>query len=299
MDNINMQAESMETTADVQVTIGTETDVFDTGWDGDDLTDGGEDEFDMSEANGVEAEADQQEADSTEASEANKADTETPEQTEEPKDEAADQRFVLKHLDEVKEVDREEVIALAQKGMDYDRKVSKLTETIEDYEEFLKELADVNSLTIPQLMDRTRARMYQKSEAEANRTVSEADALLKVQTDRQNKLEARKQAAAQAEQEAEQQKQAEQEQKQNADIQRFVTNYPDVKAEDIPQSVWDDFKKSGDLTAAYARYEKAELQKQISILKQNEENRNRSTGSRKSAGAAAAKDPFDSAWDSF
>lgn len=38
----------------------------------------------------------------------------------------ADQSFQLKHMDEVRTVGREEVIALAQKGLDYDRIRGKL-----------------------------------------------------------------------------------------------------------------------------------------------------------------------------
>lgn len=40
----------------------------------------------------------------------------------------ADERFTLKHLDEVKTVGREEIIVLAQKGLDYDRIRAKVNE---------------------------------------------------------------------------------------------------------------------------------------------------------------------------
>lgn len=291
-------ADSMETTETAAVTTDADFGAFDNEWDGDGQTASDEDEgFDMDEADGEEADADQQEADNAADTQAeDTAETaDNKEQTEAKKEEAADQRFTLKHLDEVREVSRDEVIALAQKGMDYDRKTGKLTEKIEEYEAFLKELAEPAGLDIEQLMDATRARVYKDKEARAGREVSDTDALLKVQRDRANR---QKNKEIEAETTAKQQKDDAEKQR-SAMFSRFVEIYPEVKATDIPQSVWAEVNKTGNLVEAYARYENKQLRDKVAILEQNAKNASRSTGSRKSAGAAKVKDPFDAVWDSF
>lgn len=82
-------------------------------------------------------------------------------------------------------------------------------------------------------------------------------------------------------------------------LNRFAMARPDVKAENIPGEVWQEFRSSGDLLGAYTRYENAQLRQRISALEQNQRNRERSAGSRRTAGAAQLKDIFDAAWDAF
>lgn len=293
-----VQAETMETTEITEGTPEADFDAFDSEWDGDGQTANDDDEgFDMAEADGEEADADQQEADDAADTQAeDTADTaEQQEQTEEQKNEAADQRFTLKHLDDVRDYSREEVIALAQKGLDYDRKTGKLNEKIDEYEAFLKELAEPAGLDIEQLMDSTRARLFKAKEAKEGREISDTDALLKVQKDRASRQRTKE---IEAENAAQQQKNAA-EQQRNAMLNRFIEVYPEVKATDIPASVWAEVNKTGNLVEAYAKYENQQLREKVATLEQNAKNAARSTGSRKSAGAPKAKDPFDEAWDSF
>lgn len=302
MDSEAMQAETMENTAAAEVTTDAALDAFDADWDSDGLTAAEEDGFEMADAAEETAEADQQTAgDAENATEAETPDTETEtEPTEERQSKAEDQRFVLKHLDETRILDltkpeqREEASTLMQKGMDYDRKTGLLTARIDDYEEFFKDLMP-EGLTIEQFMDITRARMYKSAEAKEGREISESNALLKIQKDRAEKKAAAK-AAAKREAET---KEAETNRKSAESIQRFVAEYPGVKADDIPQTVWEEAKKDGDLLGAYTRFELKKLKAENEALKQNEKNKARSTGSRKTEGAAAAKDPFDAAWDAF
>lgn len=285
-----MQTEFAEATEDTEVTTEVDLSAFDDGWD----DDGQPNSFDSAEeeaeeVTGEEAEADQQEAETAEASD----NTEEPEQTEEPKDVAADQRFTLKHLDEVKEVGRDEVITLAQKGMDYDRKVPKLNAKIAEYEEFLNELAAPGKLTIEQLIDSTRARLLQKKKMDEGEDISEADAIFEVQRAREEKSRAK---------EGPEKTEVPEEKPQETtpvEVKRFMEVYPNVKAEDIPQSVWDDVKRTGDLLGAYTRYENAELKRRMTALETNKKNEERSTGSRKTAGSAKARDAFDEGWDSI
>ena len=296
--NENYQAESMENTEIAEGTPEVNLDAFDAGWDGDGFSTNSKSELEnKEEAPEEEAEADQQEAEITvdnskadDAADPGKAQVET-----EAEREKADQLFTLKHLDETREVSRDEVIALAQKGMDYDRKTGKLNDKIAEYEDFLNELTKDSGLNIPQFMDSVRARMYVEAEKKAGRTVSEAEALLRIQQSRAEKQQKAEEATRLAEQ---QQKETEKKQAENA-VARFMAAYPDVKPTDIPQSVWIESRKTGDLLSAYVRHENTTLKKRLEALETNNKNAQRSTGSRKSAGSAKAKDEFDEGWDNI
>lgn len=301
--NENYQADFVEETEDVELTSEATEAAIEDDWYSDGVAERPKAEETADEASDETQEADQQteevvaENDTPPAEEQEAQQTE--EQTEAAKEETADQRFVLKHLDEVREVSREEVIALAQKGMDYDRKTQKLSDTIAEYEAFLDEIAAPAGLNRTQLMDSIRARALVASEAEAGRTITETEALFRVQQSRADK----KRVAEEEAQAESQRKQAEAERQQSEMLQRFATTYPEVKAADIPAEVWAETRKSGDLVSAWAKYEnarlkreKAELERRISTMENNAKNAQRSTGSQKSAGNATEDSAFDAAW---
>lgn len=290
--NTEMLESTVDTDESVEVTTEMDLSAFDDGWDDDPTP----------VANEVEAEPETEEApeaDQHEEAEAeaeqdeNTANQEESEQEQEAKTEAADQRMTVKHLDTVKEFDwnkdRDEIKTLVQKGMDYDRKVQKLS----DFEAFLKEMADPQKLTIEQLMDTTRARIFKAKEASEGREITDTEALLAVQKQRADKVTAQKSEA-----EA-QQKNSEQiaEQKNQDMLNRFIAAYPEVRGEDIPKSVWEESKKTGDLVAAYAKFEKKQLQDKIAVLEQNKKNSERSIGSVRSTGTSKPKDAFDEGWE--
>jgi hypothetical protein len=301
--NENYQADFVEETEDVELTSEATEAAIEDDWYSDGVAERPAAEETAEDASDETQEADQQteevvaENDTPPAEEQEAQQTE--EQTEAAKEETADQRFVLKHLDEVREVSREEVIALAQKGMDYDRKTQKLSDTIAEYEAFLDEIAAPAGLNRTQLMDSIRARALVASEAEAGRTITETEALFRVQQSRADK----KRVAEEEAQAESQRKQAEAERQQSEMLQRFATTYPEVKAADIPAEVWAETRKSGDLVSAWAKYEnarlkreKAELERRISTMENNAKNAQRSTGSQKSAGNATEDSAFDAAW---
>lgn len=301
--NENYQADFVEETEDVELTSEATEAAIEDDWYSDGVAERPAAEETADEASDETQEADQQTEEVVAENDTPPADEQetqqTEEQTEEVKEEAADQRFTLKHLDEVREVSREEVIALAQKGMDYDRKTQKLSDTIAEYEAFLDEIAAPAGLNRTQLMDSIRARALVASEAEAGRTISETEALLRVQQSRADK----KRIAEETAQAETQRKQAEAERQQNEMLQRFVDTYPDVKAADIPAEVWAETRMSGDLVSVWAKYEnaqlkraKAELERRISTMENNAKNAQRSTGSQKSAGNATEDSAFDAAW---
>lgn len=286
MNYEEMQTETMDYADDSDVTTEDMLSAFDEGWDDDGQPVYEEDaEYEMDEVDSDEAEADQQEAEDTDASET----TEETDQSEGDETEGADQFLTVKHLGEEKKVSREEAIPYIQKGMDYDRKVSKLTTKIAEYEEFLNELASPGNLTIDQLIDSTRARMLMSQEARNGRDISETDAIFKVQQARAEKAKAEAEPAPQETKSV----------LTDENIQKFVAAYPNLKAEDIPQSVWEETHITGDLLGAYTRHENNELKKRIDALETNKRNERRSTGSRKTAGSGKARDAFDEGWDSI
>ena len=290
-ENINAAVETEETDS-TQLESA-----FDEEW-GDASAD--KDDFDLSdEPEAAEAEDQREEADEQEQTEAEPEETAEAEPKQEEK--AEQPRFHLKHNGEELDVDTAKVVELAQKGLDYDRvreernSFKEQHPTFKAYETFLSELAEASGTDIPGLMEQTRATLLvQKAKAEG-KELSEAAAIAQI------RAESRKAAEKPAAEEPKPEKTPEQEQEEQrkANVAAFVKAYPGVKAEDIPKEVWDDCFRTGDLTGAYARWENKKLRAENEKLKQNQKNKERSTGSRRSAGASAPKDDFDEAWDSI
>ena len=286
-----MELEMLESTADTAVDTEVTTDVdlsaFDMGWDDDSAPVASEVEAEQETEET--SEANQQEEEQSGAEDNQQADGEEVKAEEE----VANQLLTVTHNKTTKDFDwnrdRDEIKTLVQKGMDYDRKNQRLS----DYEEFLKELAGPQNLSIDQLIDSTRARMLKATEAKKGNEISETDALLAVQKQRAEKANAKK---AEAETEKQSAEDAAKE-KSKESFNRFIAAYPDVKGETIPKSVWDEFAKSGDLVAAYAKFEKKQLEEEIKALKQNKKNSERSIGSVRSSGTTKTRDAFDEGWD--
>ena len=260
---------------------------FDEGW-GEDLDESEEDAEDIEEAD----ETEEPEAEETEAEG-------EPEQTEEAepetKPEADNQRFQLKYNGEDFDVSRDEVIELAQKGKDYDRVKSEYDKIkadagtmnrLKSQEAFLKELAEQSNMTVDELMENTRARMLMTEDD----SLTEEEALKQVRSKANKETEKK---------ESEQAKEPTPEERRQTMFANFLATYPNVKAEEIPKEVWDDAGRTFDLVGAYMRHQNRELMKEIETLRQNNKNKERSTGSRKSIGASKPKDDFDEAWDSL
>ena len=227
--------------------------------------------------------------------------TETPEAEkpapEEPKQEADNQRFPRKVTGQASEVARAKVIELAQKGMDYDRVKEELgrikadSGTMNRYREqeaFLKELASEANITVDQLMENTRMRVLMGKDE----SLTEEAARQKV---RETQAANRPQASAEKKEEAKAAEPSPEERRQKM-FADFLTAYPDVRAEDIPKEVWDRAGQTYDLTGAYRDHEIRQLRAEIQTLRQNDKNKERSTGSRRTAGNASADKAFDDLW---
>lgn len=279
---------------------------FDLGFDDDGPMFGEEaakEEPETQDSEGGEADADQQEAEEPEGEEADSL-PESESQGEEGSEPDRAETFTLRHLGEDREVNRDEVIALAQKGMDYDRireKWDGVKDSIQMYQmehAFLKELADARGGDIESLIDETRTRtLLAKAEAEG-KTLDPSTAA--AQAVRMRLSHAPAQSQTQPAQDA-----GEDQAKANEMIDRFISVYGNsVKAEDIPKEVWEEAAKTQDLVGAYRGFENRKLKDELKTLKkdleaakQQQKNKQRSTGSTKSVGSSKTKDPFEEGWD--
>ena len=215
--------------------------------------------------------------------------------------------FTLKHLDEVRTVNRDEVVSLAQKGMDYDRIRGKL----DDASAELKDIKDwfqkyTNGQDFNAFRDNFEAAQMAKQLG-----IDKATALERIKLDRERKeLEAERQRAADAENEAETRKKRAEE-----DVREFSEKFPEISAKlatdksAIPQEVWDAVRRGERLVDAYDKYNtkqtiealqkrNKELEEQAKVREQNEKNAARSTGSQKSVGETDYVDLIEAGWNS-
>lgn len=223
-------------------------------------------------------------------------------------EQTADQTFELKHLDETKTVNRDEVISLAQKGMDYDRIRAKLDSTKEAtdfYEQnaesvhFLEELAKEQGMTLGELVDNTRATLM------SQKTGQNIEVCKGIVANERKSAELEKQSARLKSKSAESETKAAEEAKKEADIRDFIREYPE-QAKDpnaLPKEVWDAVHNGETLVNAYRAFENRQLKEQLAKEKAEAErkaldakNKARSTGSQASRGQRQEMDDFDRAW---
>lgn len=217
---------------------------------------------------------------------------------------AAPKTWVLRHLDEAKTVNEQELTALAQKGMDYDR-------IRQGYDEF-KPVMDLFSQFANKAGMNTKDYIaYIRQEAKRASGMNAADAKRAVELEDREATVAAREAADRERQQAQQRADAAKqtaEARRKADIDEFMKTFPEAAKDPkgIPKEVWDDVKQGLSLVASYAKYQVAQAQSQAqkaqhdaSAAQQNQKNGQRSTGSMKSAGNESKnKDPFLEGWDS-
>ena len=265
---------------------------FDDAWDEEEETSSNEDAGDESDDGPVtEEDSDEQPEGQPEADHEEQPE-ETSEDSEEPgaETETANQRFKIKYNGAEEEYDLDQMTVLAQKGRDYDH-VREDRDSMRGkygkYEGFLQKLADKAGVSIEEQIDLTEAMWLMDEEAEKGNSLTEAEALLRVQRNRN----------AASEQQKEEQKPT----KADEEVTRFMREYPGVKYEDIPKEVWDEANQTGELVAAYRGYELKQLKAENEKIKQaakNERNAQRSTGPLKTSGNSKKLDDFDEGWNS-
>lgn len=212
--------------------------------------------------------------------------------------------WTLRHLGENKTVNEQELTALAQKGLDYDRIHDK-------YEEF-RPVMDLFSQFANKAGMNTKdyiAHIRQEAKKAEGMNAEEARRAVELE-DREATVAAKEAADAERQKEqrdAEARKQSE-DQRRMADIQEFQKTFPDAAKDPkgIPKEVWDGVRSGLSLVASYAKWQveqakaqAAKAEHDAAAIQQNQKNANRSTGSMKSAGSDNKnKDPFLDGWDS-
>ena len=239
------------------------------------------------------------------------ADAAQPGKNEEQQAQTDGQLFELKHLGETKNVNRDEVVTLAQKGMDYDRVTEKNTQLetrvseqkqqlaqLTEHENALQELAKQSGTTVEELVENMLIAVT-KSKYGID---DDGMALERVKLDRERRALDQERAAL-APQKQEQEQQAANEKWRGECFDAFAKAYPDVDPASIPNGVWEAFNRGETLVSAYARERNKALEAEIARMKSEQETRDRnaanaarSTGSQSSAGKTGSDEAFDALW---
>lgn len=215
----------------------------------------------------------------------------------------APRQWQLRHMDETRTVGEEEMTALAQKGLDYDRIRAKYDESKPVMELFRAQAAKAGMNMTDYITHlRVNAKMADRrtSEDDARRAVAleDRETAVSIREAEQNQAQQAANAAAQGK--------AAEEASRKADLERFRTVFPDVAKDPkgIPPEVWSAVQGGLTLVEAYSKYAVAKAQQSVQAAEQkataaaqNQKNAARSTGSMKSAGESVkSKDPFLEGW---
>lgn len=231
--------------------------------------------------------------------------------------ESTDQSFKLKYLGAEKEVNRDEVISYAQKGMDYDRIRAKYNEAQEaltaaserlksfeadsDAVEALKQLASEQNMEFGEFVMQSIAAVN----ASKNGT-SVSSELNKVRLDFERKaFEKQKSEWEKGKTAPKENKDADTEIQE--EIEEFAAAFPDIAADakTIPSEVWEAKNANPKVSLAqhYKEYldkqkdaEIADLKSRLEQAEQNAINKFRSTGEQNSSDHGEQGDAWDRAW---
>lgn len=187
---------------------------------------------------------------------------------EEPKEDAKvdepKQTLKVKFLGEEKEIPMEEVQKYTQIGMNEERLSNKYKTQLDELAEtrrVISELAKLNGISEADAVKSIANNIEQAKLEQIKGNVDIPDDVAKELLEYQ-KL---KEQVANKEKEAEGQK----------EFTDFIKEYPDVKAEDIPDEVWNIQKQGVPLKYAYQSYLLNQIQTENKILKQNASNSER------------------------
>lgn len=254
-----------------------------------------------------------EEADREEAAEADKGEAPANEETPTGEKDGAEgsqepEMFTLKVNKEERRVTREEMVALAQKGSDYDRikaaaeqaksdntALKEQNAKMQEAFDLLTSLAEESKVSVPELLDAFRVNRLKGqglSEDAAKERVAREKAERELQA-----LKAENQAA---------------QNKPDTDraareVAEFRKAYPDVAlTKELVDSLTNDVQAGMTLIQAYQKQESAKKDAQIEQLraeleaeKKNKANRASTPGSQNDSGARRVKSKFDDFWDAF
>lgn len=221
------------------------------------------------------------------------------EQEEKPAEADQPELFTLKNRDETRQVTREELVSMAQKGWDYDT-VRQERDQLRQYREeadpallMVRGYAERSGMTVEQYLDLCR-RQELLSQGVNEQT---ADAQIRLEK-QQTILEAQTRAAQEARQrqEAEAQKAQEAQAARRKDMEDFMAAHPGVKGADIPNEVWAQVAAGKSMTTAYTEYENKQLKAKLAAERQNKANAQRSPGSLTNPQGEDTRSELDKIW---
>lgn len=202
----------------------------------------------------------------------------------EKKPEEADQPelFTLKNRDETRQVTREELVSMAQKGWDYDT-VRQERDQLRQYRQeadpaltLVRSYAERNGMSVEQYID-----MVRKQELIAQ-GINEQTADAQISMEKQQAAIRAQAAEAEAERKRQEAIDAQARQRQEARKQGmvdFLRAYPSIKPADIPREVWERVARGESLTSAYTMHRNQQLEAELAAERQNKQNQERTTGS--------------------
>ena len=218
--------------------------------------------------------------------------TEDVEKTQEEESSApASETFTLKVNKEERSYTREEVIALAQKGADYDRVKEKLG-TQQQTVDALADVAKAMGVEIPALLENLMINALVKNEGLSEDVARER--IMRQKAEKENTALKQAATAGHAEEETSQQRA-------QREIAEFRKSYPNIPLTDeLLKALMPDVQKGVSFKDAYERREAAqkdarikELEAQLEAEKQNNKNRAASPGSQRDSGGQREKTDFD------
>lgn len=206
--------------------------------------------------------------------------------------------FTLKNRGETRQVSRDDLIAMAQKGWDYDT-VRQERDQLRQYRqeagpalELVSAYAKQNGMSVGDYLDFCRKQEFMRQ----GMTEQDAQTRLGMEKERAEldarQAEIRKAEQAQTSAAAEEQKRLE---ARKADIANFCRAYPGVDPKSIPQEVWAAVKEGDTLTNAYTMHENKRLQAELQAERQNKANQRKTPGSL-GGNAGAEVDEIDRLW---
>lgn len=190
--------------------------------------------------------------------------------------------FTIKNRDEVRQVTKEDLIAMAQKGWDYDT-VKTERDQLRQYRkdadpalELVKNYAQRNNMSVPEYLDFCRKQDLMHGGMD-EKTADQTIQFEKRQADldaREKRLNAEQVQRDSLLQQAKQRQEA-----MRSDMNQFLKMYPGVQANEIPKEVWDMVRNGQPLTTAYAMHQNQQLKAELAAERQNKENQKNTPGS--------------------
>ena len=219
----------------------------------------------------------------------------------------AGETFTLKVNKEERQVSRDEMIALAQKGADYDRvkeQNAKHQQTIADLQSKLDGVSAQQAALdiLDTIAKRSNSTLEQLAESLYINFRKSAGASEDVAREELKSAKLEKELNSYKAQQTQQQEQeTDAEARAQHDIEEFGREYPDVTlTEELVDKLVPDIRSGMSLSAAYRKYEKAQdsakiadLERQLAAKVQNTKNKQRSPGSQRDSGGRRSTSDYD------